>query len=297
MNRLRRSLASATGLIIALAMVLFPTAASAAPPIDSSFPGSWAKWTFHAGGNYGLAMDVDHSGGNGAAVQLYGDHGGSNQIWFQEASTEGGQYLHPGYNRWLCLGRTGNGSGSRVQVQDCNGTVNQRWSIPRYSGQSYRLQAANDGGVCVDVPSSTFTQGQDLQMWGCNGSSAQSWPTARCYAMACDGQWPDQNDCDSSGADEVKEQTYGGVRLVLLFSVGCRSFWARLTWPSGTVSSALLQLFKDTAAGAEVTPLRVDPGQTRYSIVRGYEPNAVYWACVYNSYDQRQEACTDKWWD
>jgi hypothetical protein len=216
---------AAAALVATVAAVVVPaTGATAAPPLDPNMPSSWAKWTFHTGGNYNLVMDVTRSGGHGAVVQLYGDHGESNQIWFQEAAAEGGQFLHPGYDRWLCLGRTGTGWGTPVVVQGCDGSANQRWLITRLRYEYFLLKPYDDQGVCVDVPSSNFAQGADLQLWGCNESPAQYWQTGRCWAAACDGQWPDVTDCDTSGADEVRDVTRGDERLVLIRATGCHAF-------------------------------------------------------------------------
>jgi hypothetical protein len=290
----------AAGLIAIMATVVVPaTAASAAPPMDPSLPSNWAKWTFHSGGNYNLVMDVAQSGGHGAAVQIYGDHGGSNQLWFQETAAEGGQFLHPGYNRWLCLGRAGTGWGTPVVVQNCDGGVNQRWTITRLRYEYFLVKPYNDSGVCIDVPSSNFTQGADLQLWGCNESPAQYWQTGRCWAAACNYQWPDVTDCDTSGGDEVRDVTRGSERLVLIRATGCHAFYARLTYNASPTADGIKLVIRryHTDGTSNAMSLEVLTGQTRWSAMYGVDQDgATFEACVEKYGDPSYAFCTDLWW-
>ncbi|MGC4813616.1 RICIN domain-containing protein [Micromonospora sp. DT228] len=269
MRRLRHALALAAAVLIALTVaIVIPTAAQAAPPFDPA-NGNWSRWTFHSGGNYDLVIDASRSGGNGSAVQLYGDHLGSNQVWFQEAASGGGQYLHPGYDRWLCLGRTGNGWGDRAEIQNCNGTVSQLWNLPRYSQQQYFITPFDDSNICLDVPSSNFSQGVDLQLWGCNYSNAQAWSTARCYAGGCDREWPDISDCDTAGARQVDDVSQAGDRVVLFYSAGCQAYWATASRSSAWASSSVLTLRRHGPDGTLELRLTVNRGESRWSSLLG----------------------------
>ncbi|RKR91966.1 hypothetical protein BDK92_6397 [Micromonospora pisi] len=286
MRVIRRLLATTAAVLTALVVTLvIPVgAASAAPPIDPAFPGSWAKWTFHAGGDYNQVLEIGGAGGAGTAAQLYGDNSGSNQVWFQEAAAEGGQFLHPGYNRWLCLGRSGNEWGARVEVQNCDGSSNQRWGIPRYAQQWFLIKPWNDTSVCIDVPGSNFSQGVDLNLWGCNQSSAQYWQTGRCYASGCDDQWPDVTDCDTAGADEVRDVSQDGDRVVLVYSAGCHAYFARLSHSSGSWSSVDLVFYRShPRAGLTTRKFVVNGGEMRWSSLLGADSEGSWFEACYES--------------
>ncbi len=298
MRRTRRALAMlVVALVATIAGVVVPaTAASAAPPIDTQIPSTWAKWTFHAGGNYNLVIDAERSGGHGAPAQLYGDTGGSNQLWFQETASEGGQYLHPGYNRWLCLGRTGSGWGAGVVVQNCNASASQRWSITRLRYEYYLLKPYNNSGMCVDVPSSDFSQGMNLQLWGCNESSAQYWRMGHCWAAACDNQWPDVTDCDTSGADEVQDVTHGASRIVLVRATGCHAFYARMRF-DGTQFGYLVLKRHHPAGDSQVLAIGMNRGETRWSPMLGVDQSgATFEACFESRATPYENFCTNLWW-
>lgn len=181
---------------------------------------------FHSGGNYDLIVDALNWGGDGGTIGLANRNGSSAQIWFQEGGTYEA-YLHPGYNRWLCMGRNSTWWGETVRVQNCNGSPLQRWNVLRYAGQNYTLQAWDDPSLCVDVPSSNFAHGQRLQLWGCNnGGGSQTWPTARCHGIGCEGYKPFDWDCQLAGAYIGKDVTEGSDRVWLTFSRGCQGIWA-----------------------------------------------------------------------
>jgi hypothetical protein len=149
-------------------------AARAAPTVDPAFPSSWPQWRprlQNPANRSRLALDAQYSGGDGSPVWLWGANGGDAQLWVQENASEGGAFLHPGYNRWLCLGVYSTGWGSPVYVQNCNGSANQRWWID-WNAAEIRNVPEN---LCIDAPGSNFAAGQQLQIWGCNHSAAQRW--------------------------------------------------------------------------------------------------------------------------
>lgn len=143
--------------------------------IDQAMPIHWPRWRFWAGQGR-LALDARFSGGHGSPAQLWDENGADAQLWVQEVAGEGGSYLHPGYDRNLCLGVNTTGWGSSVFVQGCDGSARQRWHIDRgpfgTSGWEIRNVPEN---LCLDVPFSTFNSGQALQIWGCNHGQAQRW--------------------------------------------------------------------------------------------------------------------------
>ncbi|MGW9213264.1 RICIN domain-containing protein [Embleya sp. NPDC055664] len=226
MKRWRRlvvALAAVFSAVVTSIGISAAPASAAALPIDPA-NGNWPQWTFHSGGNYGLVLDAYSSGGDGSPLQLYSKTGNSNQIWFQEGEAEA--YLHPGYDRWLCLGRSATTWGATVQVQNCNGGVLQRWSVVRYSAQYQMITAWDNNSFCIDVPNSNFAMRQHLQMWGCNNTWAQIWPVANCHGDGCENQYASEQDCRTAGASIVADTTYGSDRIYLTWSRGCQAVWA-----------------------------------------------------------------------
>jgi hypothetical protein len=158
-----------------------PSAPPAASPtaghtvrIDPQFPSDWPRYRWHSAVTW-LMMDVRLAGGHGSQVQLYGDNGTDAQLWVAEHAAEGGDFLHPGYNRWLCLDFNGERrAGAPILVNNCDGSDSQRWYY--YSlGQGWAIATHSDFVFCIDVPNANFAQDQSLQLWDCNNTAAQRW--------------------------------------------------------------------------------------------------------------------------
>ncbi|MER7278706.1 ricin-type beta-trefoil lectin domain protein [Dactylosporangium sp. NPDC000244] len=113
----------------------------------------------------GSCVDVaaDDTGGNGAAVQLWGCQTfAADQHWSWD-----GTALRT-LNR--CLDATGNGTANATPLQlwDCNGGGAQQW-VPQANGALLNPQS----GRCLDSPNGSTANGARLQLWDCNGSVAQ----------------------------------------------------------------------------------------------------------------------------
>ncbi|WP_405902724.1 ricin-type beta-trefoil lectin domain protein [Streptomyces sp. NBC_00656] len=69
-----------------------------------------------------------------------------------------------------CLDATGNtgADGTPVQLWDCTGAANQRWTV-QGDGSIRTL------GACLDVTSGSTANGAKVQLYTCNGSAAQRW--------------------------------------------------------------------------------------------------------------------------
>ncbi|GAC1351054.1 MAG: hypothetical protein NVS3B20_00270 [Polyangiales bacterium] len=130
--------------------------------------------------NDGLCLTV--GGGSllsGAPVQQTSCNGQPNQqfILSQKAN---GYYNIRAQNSSNCVRPQGGGTsnGTPLDMEACNAT---------YTSEEYTLQASTTGayalvnhksGRCVDVPWSQSTVGLQLQIYDCNGTSAQSFATA-----------------------------------------------------------------------------------------------------------------------
>ncbi|MEU8271090.1 ricin-type beta-trefoil lectin domain protein [Sphaerisporangium sp. NPDC049002] len=60
-------------------------------------------------------------------------------------------------------------NGTQVQIWDCNGQTNQRWTLT--SAGELRVY----GGKCLDLTGAGTADGTQVQIWDCNGQTNQQW--------------------------------------------------------------------------------------------------------------------------
>ena len=73
-----------------------------------------------------------------------------------------------------CLDVGGQVSGSVVQIFDCNGTVNQQWTM-RPTDSGYFLLLVASSGRCLEVANASQAAGSRIQILDCNGQFNQQW--------------------------------------------------------------------------------------------------------------------------
>lgn len=70
-------------------------------------------------------------------------------------------------------------NGSRVQIWDCANADAQRFSFTKQGDMivatATSASSSSSGALCIDVPNANFVNGQQLQLWECNGTGAQRW--------------------------------------------------------------------------------------------------------------------------
>ncbi|WP_440074075.1 lectin [Streptosporangium sp. OZ121] len=74
-----------------------------------------------------------------------------------------------GSGRCLDVANVSQANGAQVQIWDCNGQVNQRWT-PTGAGE-LRVY----GNKCLDVANMSTADGAQVHIWDCNGQSNQRW--------------------------------------------------------------------------------------------------------------------------
>ncbi|MEO3814104.1 lectin [Sphaerisporangium sp. B11E5] len=74
-----------------------------------------------------------------------------------------------GSGRCLDVANVAQTNGTPVQIWDCNGQVNQRWT-PTSAGE-LRVY----GNKCLDVANMATADGSQVHIWDCNGQSNQKW--------------------------------------------------------------------------------------------------------------------------
>jgi hypothetical protein len=129
---------------------------------------------YAANGWWDAVMDVAFSGGAGTGLWTYEWNGTEAQIFREELAAEGGVYLHPAYDRWLCL--QGNGYGHAVTVEQCNGQAFQRWDyFWDYATQNYYIQDTFAGHpYCMNVEGGIATRARIIQ-WECVDTPNNHW--------------------------------------------------------------------------------------------------------------------------
>lgn len=259
-----------------------------------TFPTTWPRWSFHSAGRYDQVVDVSYSGGDGAPVQLWTTNRSDAQIWYEEVAG-GYSYLHPAYDRGLCLARDSEGWGGRLTVRACRGTTSQRWQF-RFAGNQVELRAYGPD-LCVDVPSSDFSSGRQLQIWDCNGSAAQRWPVGQCNGADCMRRNPEAVDCGTAGTRTVSSFTtdehpfFYSTYVELRWAFGCNAVYARIPGKLPQHEVQIRRYFNGSyeyfsgsdQGGTEWTPM--------FPVQSGYR----YRACI--KYIGRTEyVCDSKYW-
>jgi len=120
--------------------------------------------------NTNLCIDAS-SYNNGAAVTLYGCHGGGNQKWEQLVDST---VRVRATNKCLDVEKISTANGAKVVVYDCVGGMNQKWFLDGLG----RLHPYHAPDKCLDVPGGQATQGNQLQIWDCGEVDWQKWNMA-----------------------------------------------------------------------------------------------------------------------
>ncbi|GAA2520316.1 RICIN domain-containing protein [Streptomyces longisporus] len=118
----------------------------------------------------GKCLDVQGSGtANGTPVQIYTCNNSAAQEWKFGGLYDGGYSLY-NTNARKCLDvQNGNdANGTKIRLWSCNGSAPQQWQFDVRAAGELR-NAATD--KCLDLH--TFTNGNDAQLYTCNGTDAQ----------------------------------------------------------------------------------------------------------------------------
>ncbi|GLH99641.1 ricin-type beta-trefoil lectin domain protein [Phytohabitans aurantiacus] len=144
-----------------------PTTPPPSSPPPSSSPPPGQQNVMIAGSQSGRCLDVPNSStSNGARVQLWDCHGGTNQRWTYTAS----RTLTVYGNKCLDASGAGGGNGTAVITWDCHGGANQQWNL-----NSNGTVTAVQSGLCLDAVGSGTANGTQLHLWACHGGANQQW--------------------------------------------------------------------------------------------------------------------------
>jgi hypothetical protein len=218
---------------------------NSAAVVQAADAGDGSSWTFVQGSNGYYSIRNVHSG------QLLNVSGGSAKVGAQVVQWPAGS-LVPGNDQWLPI-KNADGSysfynrNSRMALDipagsTTSGTQAEQWSQSDSAAQHFTLISRSvDGGTttppttgtgavksgiagkCLDLNAGNSTNGTKIQIWGCNGTGAQSW-TASGDTLQTSGKCLDATalgtangtkiqiwDCNG-GTNQVWQSYNGGYR-------------------------------------------------------------------------------------
>ncbi|MEH0420744.1 non-reducing end alpha-L-arabinofuranosidase family hydrolase [Streptomyces sp. B21-083] len=160
---------------VVLAAVVAALAALAALLVAG--PAQAATTSDVRGVDSGRCLDVSgFSQTDGANVQIWDCHGGTNQQWTLTDSSQLTVYGNK------CLDARGGAttSGTPVQISTCNGSDNQQWRV-NPDGTIIGVRS----GLCLEASGWGKANGTGVQIWSCHGGANQKWTGLSGASNAC----------------------------------------------------------------------------------------------------------------
>ena len=238
-----------TGIITLLTFAILFFLLAAAPRAEAlkilSHSGTWKSRIMV--GHSGKCLDVVvASKADGANVQQWSCHGGSNQSWeFVNTGQNYFQIKNVNSGKCLDVAVASMADGGNIHQFACHGGNNQKWALVKKSVEYYQIKPAHSG-KCLDVVVASKADGANIQQWGCHGGNNQYWKislpnfvgmalTQAQAALVALGLSPDK------GVPLALSYTNIANRLDLQGQVSAQSPVAGFT---GGVSSVALKVYK-----------------------------------------------------
>lgn len=126
-------------------------------------------------------IDVNSSSypSDGDALQLWGCNAHNEQQWYYDSSTKQIRSAAGGY----CIDANSNSypsDGDTLQLWSCATNAEQQWAAHAVTVDGhthYQLQNVANPGYCIDADSNSYpSDGDTLQLWGCDTNPEQLWP-------------------------------------------------------------------------------------------------------------------------
>lgn len=169
-----------TGLMLAAVAATGLAMAAALPASASTSPAGYYKMFVQVAGSAPAMclQPADPAGGAGTAVVQQPCANIQAQNW-APLSIGGTSYQFLNQASGLCLDvRGGAASHTPIEQWPCNTISNERWSWPHSFPDGMwplRSQVAGSSSYCLDVPGASTQAGLGVQIYTCNGTSAQAW--------------------------------------------------------------------------------------------------------------------------
>jgi hypothetical protein len=120
------------------------------------------------GGVVANGTEVDLYNYTGASAQVWDIYQGSYGVWFESAAADNNGC------RWEVLDDHGyGGRGTHLDVWNGGDQPNVEWHTAPVTSSTFEIWSAAHPGLCVDDPSGSQQNAQWLQLWDCNGLTAQ----------------------------------------------------------------------------------------------------------------------------
>jgi len=134
----------------------------------------------------GKAIDVQNgSQNNGTVVQQYTSYNGDGQKFSILTTGSGTWKLAMKANTNKCLGLVGYGgnlgNGTRIEIQDCQGTSQQNWNITADANTGAFVIKNVASGRCLDVSGASGADGAPMNIWDCWGGNNQKFKLSSSY--------------------------------------------------------------------------------------------------------------------
>jgi TolB-like protein len=132
------------------------------------------KWYYIVSMHSDKYLDIKGaSAADGANLQIFSPHGGSNQQWMFERS--GAYYKIKSKTSGKCIDVKGASkeNGANLQQYNCHSNDNQLWRLEPV-GDYFKIINKNSS-KCMDVKSFGKGDGTNVQQYKCNGGSNQLW--------------------------------------------------------------------------------------------------------------------------
>jgi hypothetical protein len=100
-----------------------------------------------------------------------------------------------------------------LQQHPCHARNNQRWKF-EWRGAGFRIHSARDYDLCLDVPSSNYASGQDVQLFPCHSGNNQLWVISQGTTSSTIRPWQSPSLCL-----DVENGVRTGLAKIQLF--GC----------------------------------------------------------------------------
>ena len=134
---------------------------------------AWTRTSSLTGAGYSRGL-VALSDGHSVLVFNAGQNGTVlNSVYYStvDLNGSGGNVLRAANaNRCLDVPNSTSTNGTALNIWDCNGGANQRWTYNASTGTVVAF-----GNKCLDVPNHSTTPGARVQIWDCNGGGNQQW--------------------------------------------------------------------------------------------------------------------------
>jgi len=170
----------AAGLMMAAAAAVGLTAVAALPASASTSPAGYYKIFVQVSGA-APPMCLQPAGADRGAGEAVVQQPCANieaQNW-APISIGGTSYQFLNQASGLCLDtRGGAASHTPIEQWPCNTISNERWSWPHGFPDGMwplRSQVAGSSSYCLDVPGASTQAGLGVQIYTCNGTTAQAW--------------------------------------------------------------------------------------------------------------------------